>query len=204
MILGYSTIDESGEDNKDDVIESKPKSKTKHNITYKKKGHSKKVTKLLNKIQNDTAVDSDDDSDYVNYTPIGNGVEDGVPREEEGYMMRTGIEQRNKYAVAEQLRRTQVRGHQSMPANDMSSQGTYSTQDTYNPQGTYNPQTSMMAQGGHQDDLMKKLNYVVHLLEEQQDEKTGGVIEELILYIFLGVFVIFVVDSFSRSRKYKR
>lgn len=54
------------------------------------------------------------------------------------------------------------------------------------------------------DELMKKLNYVVHLLEEQHDEKTGSVTEELVLYMFLGVFVIFVVDSFARSGKYKR
>ena len=54
------------------------------------------------------------------------------------------------------------------------------------------------------DELMKKLNYVVHLLEEQHDEKSGSVTEELVLYMFLGVFVIFVVDSFSRSGKYKR
>ena len=51
---------------------------------------------------------------------------------------------------------------------------------------------------------MKKLNYVVHMLEEQQDEKTQSITEELILYTFLGIFVIFVVDSFSKVTKYKR
>ena len=40
--------------------------------------------------------------------------------------------------------------------------------------------------------------------EEQQDEKTENVTEELILYLFLGVFVIFVVDSFARAGKYTR
>jgi hypothetical protein len=54
------------------------------------------------------------------------------------------------------------------------------------------------------DALMKKLNYMIHLLEEQQDEKTGNVAEELILYLFLGIFVIFVVDSFARAAKYTR
>jgi hypothetical protein len=53
-------------------------------------------------------------------------------------------------------------------------------------------------------ELMKKLNYMIHLLEEQQDEKTGNVAEELILYLFLGIFVIFVVDSFARAAKYTR
>ena len=55
-----------------------------------------------------------------------------------------------------------------------------------------------------ESDLMKKLNYVVHMLEEQQDEKTQSITEELILYTFLGIFVIFVVDSFSKVTKYKR
>ena len=54
------------------------------------------------------------------------------------------------------------------------------------------------------DGLMKKLDYMIHLLEEQHDERTGHVTEELILYSFLGVFVIFVVDSFARAGKYVR
>ena len=54
------------------------------------------------------------------------------------------------------------------------------------------------------NELMKKLNYMIHLLEEQHDEKTENVTEELILYLFLGVFVIFVVDSFARAGKYTR
>ena len=52
--------------------------------------------------------------------------------------------------------------------------------------------------------LIEKLNYMIHLLEEQQDEKTATVTEELILYLFLGVFVIFAVDSFARAGKYTR
>lgn len=55
-----------------------------------------------------------------------------------------------------------------------------------------------------QEELMKKLNYMIHLLEEQQDEKTSNIAEELILYLFLGIFVIFVVDSFARAGKYTR
>ena len=45
---------------------------------------------------------------------------------------------------------------------------------------------------------------MIHLLEEQQDEKTGHVTEELILYSFLGIFIIFIVDSFARAGKYVR
>lgn len=54
------------------------------------------------------------------------------------------------------------------------------------------------------DKLMEKINYMIHLLEEQQNEKTSNITEEFILYTFLGVFMIFLVDSFARSGKYTR
>ena len=54
------------------------------------------------------------------------------------------------------------------------------------------------------DQLLEKLNYMIHLLEEKRDEKTGHVMEEVILYSFLGVFIIFIVDSFARAGKYTR
>jgi hypothetical protein len=57
---------------------------------------------------------------------------------------------------------------------------------------------------GSEDTLMKKLNYMINLLEEQQDQRTENVTEELVLYSFLGIFVIFVVDAFARAGKYTR
>ena len=52
--------------------------------------------------------------------------------------------------------------------------------------------------------LIEKLNYMINLLEEQQDQKTSNVTEEVVLYSFLGIFIIFVVDSFARVGKYVR
>jgi hypothetical protein len=52
--------------------------------------------------------------------------------------------------------------------------------------------------------LLDKLNYMINLLEEQQDEKTNNVTEEVVLYSFLGIFMIFIVDSFARVGKYVR
>ena len=54
------------------------------------------------------------------------------------------------------------------------------------------------------DVLIQKLNYMISLLEEQQDEKTSNVTEEVVLYSFLGIFIIFIVDSFARVGKYVR
>jgi len=58
---------------------------------------------------------------------------------------------------------------------------------------------------GSKDNLMNKLNYMIHLLEDQKDTKTSNVTEELVLYMFLGIFVIFSIDSFAKvSNKYTR
>lgn len=57
---------------------------------------------------------------------------------------------------------------------------------------------------GNKDVFMDRLNYMIHLLEEQKDTKTEYITEELILYSFLGIFVIFVLDSFVKVGKYSR
>jgi len=62
----------------------------------------------------------------------------------------------------------------------------------------------MSESSGGNKELLDKLNYMIHLLEDQQEEKTGHVTEEIILYSFLGVFLIFIVDSFARAGKYMR
>ncbi len=58
--------------------------------------------------------------------------------------------------------------------------------------------------GQPKSELLEKLNYIIDLLEDQQDYKTNSIFEDLILYAFLGIFVIFIVDSFSKSGKYVR
>jgi hypothetical protein len=55
-----------------------------------------------------------------------------------------------------------------------------------------------------QDILLQKLNYMISLLEDQKDEKTNNVTEEVILYSFLGIFIIFIADTFVRAGKYVR
>jgi hypothetical protein len=52
--------------------------------------------------------------------------------------------------------------------------------------------------------LNDKLNYIIHLLEESKSERTDRVMEEVVLYSFLGIFIIFIVDSFSKMGKYTR
>jgi hypothetical protein len=68
----------------------------------------------------------------------------------------------------------------------------------------YNSNIPNMANDSSNDLLLKKINYMINLLEEHQDERTGNVTEEVVLYSFLGIFIIFVVDSFARVGKYVR
>ena len=69
----------------------------------------------------------------------------------------------------------------------------------------YNRMSNELSSAGtNSDELLEKLNYIVHMLEEQHNERTEHVAEELVLYCFLGVFIIFIVDSFARAGKYTR
>jgi hypothetical protein len=65
-------------------------------------------------------------------------------------------------------------------------------------------ESSMSGFSSNNDVLLNKINYMINLLEEQQDERTNNVTEEVILYSFLGIFIIFLVDSFARVGKYTR
>lgn len=78
----------------------------------------------------------------------------------------------------------------------------YSQPPTWNPvKATREPLTPSGTKSGD-DRIWERLSYITHLLEEQQNERTENVLEEYLLYVLLGTFVIFVVDSFSRSRHY--
>ena len=66
----------------------------------------------------------------------------------------------------------------------------------------FNSNNSMALEDNNR--LLNKLDYIINLLEEQHNEKTDNVNEELILYLFLGIFIIFVLDSFTKASKYIR
>ena len=55
-----------------------------------------------------------------------------------------------------------------------------------------------------ESEMMSKINYMIQMLEENSDEKINSVTEEMILYCFLGVFTIFMIESFTKIEKYVR
>ena len=74
----------------------------------------------------------------------------------------------------------------------------------YNESYNYIPSNNENTLNFDNNKLLKKLDYIIHLLEEQHNEKTNHITEELILYLFLGLFILFVLDSFARASKYHR
>ena len=82
----------------------------------------------------------------------------------------------------------------------------YSRYDMYNIAKTLQPSDEfiILFDDTHRKGEEETINSIIHLLEEQHNERTEHVTEELVLYCFLGVFIIFVVDSFARAGKYTR
>ena len=65
-------------------------------------------------------------------------------------------------------------------------------------------QPNSNAKEAKDDELNKKLENIIRLLEQQQDSSSEHVMEEIILYSFFGIFIIYLVDSFKRLGKYTR
>ena len=178
------------------------------NKTLKRKDTNKpnpKVESMLQKIhEND---ESDDDN---NYQPVQLPSSAGLERMENSSMNNTKQyseqynEQYNENIMSEQKNNgNNTHGSQQEGFTQLPSEYAKQYYQQYIP---YHNQSSddLTPNGANKDELLSKLNEIVYLLEEQQNEKSGNVTEELILYSFLGVFMIFIVDSFARVGKYVR
>tara|TARA_B100000927_G_scaffold241562_2_gene203069 strand:+ start:3321 stop:3965 length:645 start_codon:yes stop_codon:yes gene_type:complete len=210
--LGYSIIDESNneeENKKEKTKEAFTTSKTRKNKTVKMregfKKNNKKAESFLNSLKPSVVdANSDDEDDGLsNYEPtdnVGSNLDNSNEKSEEKEMLNQGLNQQNEFILRQENFQKMHQERKDNLAPYLSELTNYT--DYQNPNNNYTNENRNVMQT--ENDLMKKLNYVVHMLEEQQDEKTQSITEELILYTFLGIFVIFVVDSFSKVTKYKR
>ena len=164
-------------------------SKKRKNRTIKKK--SKKVEQFLNTMG---SIDSNEEDDLADFS---SDLKQFPPNPE---LTKTPNEKTEDFNQTDSAVSpegfTQL---DSNKTNDMNYQNYFKTYVPY-----YNKASNNANLHGSKDELMRKLNYMIHLLEENKDEKTQNVTEELVLYMFLGVFTIFVVDSFARAGKYTR
>ena len=158
--------------------------KKRKNRTIKKK--SNKVTEFLNSMEKD---DEDAGSGLANFEPLEPGVLTKQPEEK-------------KENISNTDGAVNPEGFSKLNTDEAANLNYQNYYNTYVPY--YSKPSNEANIHGSKDELMKKLNYMIHLLEENKDEKTQNVTEELVLYMFLGVFTIFVVDSFARAGKYTR
>lgn len=165
-----------------------------------------KVNSLLEKL---TSMNSDDDNGLANFKPISppavNTKKDiGDNVDELQYM--PPIPRFKNAGTASNIYGSQ--NSSGYGANDIKNTGYSNYKKSYETptQFSRTPYYSNMGISSAPSDnkLLEKINYMIHLLEQQQNEKTDNITEEFILYSFLGIFIIFVVDSFARAGKYTR
>lgn len=53
-------------------------------------------------------------------------------------------------------------------------------------------------------ELLDKMNKILEMFEDQKEIKTGQKNEEIVLYCFLGGFIIYILDSFVNIGRYSR
>jgi hypothetical protein len=83
--------------------------------------------------------------------------------------------------------------------------GTYAKQYQQQYIPYYNQSSDDMSpNGANKDELLEKLHQIIFMLEEHKNNKNANSTEEIILYFFLGIFIIFIIDSFARVGKYVR
>ena len=190
--LGYSEIETM--ENLDNKYDSK---KQKKNKTFKKrmqpskeKMTGKNVENFLNLMKDFGNNDSTDGSGLADFNPPPKPL---ITKQPDDIIENDNIANNS---VADN----------SISDNDFNNLDDYAANEKY-----YNQYIPYYTESQNQpkildnkDKLFEKLNYMIHLLEEEKDSKTNNITEELVLYMFLGVFVIFIVDSFARVSKYKR
>ena len=153
-----------------------------------------KIEAMVKKIHEE----EEEEEDLSEFQPLGNPSSAGIERMEHGMEERMEQQQNmasnNHHDTTEDIQES---------FTQLPSQYAKQYYQQYVPY--YNQSSDDNTPNGvNKDELLTKLNQIIYLLEEQQDETTGHVTEELILYSFLGIFIIFVVDSFARVGKYVR
>jgi hypothetical protein len=154
-----------------------------------------KVHELINKM---SALDAENDGAHLaNFSPMTPPVltvkPQYVQKQDNPYSETTDNNQNSGYVYSSDTRSL---------GNLTNYQNVYENKPMFQKNKPY--YANMGISNGIDNKLMERINYMVHLLEEQQHEKTANVTEEFLLYTFLGVFVIYVVDTFSRNGKYVR
>jgi len=218
----YAAPFDENSNNNDDSDNYLNKKKQTHNKTQKKYPKEifdkEKVDSVLEKIHSEQKTDDENNVGDFNPPPKpeSSGVNKTIATEQ---MMNMTNNNDKMFRTLGRAPQPNYQGGDNLDLNDYSNYGDSKTAEDYYKKvmSGYVPNKNHVNKMYHnanyntqhhvepsQDILMQKLNYMITLLEEQQDEKTNNVTEEVILYSFLGIFIIFIVDSFAKVGKYVR
>ena len=168
------------------------------------KQQHKYVQELIQKIhsyENNEDVSDSEGDDNNNYVPMASGPNANPTTTIQQQFQTDSVPNRNRFPGAN----PDDLGPKWNPAP---AREPFSIQEAKALASQYLPSVFQASSAGddseNKDIMMQKLDHIISLLEDQHDEKTGNVTEELVLYCFLGVFIIFIVDSFARAGKYVR
>jgi hypothetical protein len=212
-------------DENDNLISKKKISHNRTQKRYVKEGFTDKVNSVLAKIHNnDGEGTEDEESNLADFSPppppSSMGSERTKPPKES--MQNLGsfsAATQNEYLGNQP---TPMMTHEDLDLNNFKTNyGDNKTREEYYKKYIPNYQNNEVVKNAYNKSyyqqlednnnqnfgnevLIAKLNYMINLLEEKQDERTNNVTEEVVLYSFLGIFIIFIVDSFSRVGKYTR
>jgi hypothetical protein len=209
----------------DNLMNKKRQSHNKTQKRYPKENFdTQKVNSVLETIHNNSSTDDDHDNlgDF-NPPPMPNSAGVNKTNATEEGMTRSNENNDLMFRTLGRAPQPNYEGGDNLDLNDYKLYGDSKSVDEYYKKllPGYNPNKmpvnrpyyngmGQMYSGADQsplssqDILLQKLNYMINLLEEKQDERTNNVTEEVVLYSFLGIFIIFVVDSFARVGKYVR
>lgn len=193
-------------DNSDNILNQKRHKKTQRKYPKIENFDTNKVNSFLQKIHDN--LDEEDEKDNFNPppNPESSGVQKTIPKTE-NFIPLGGSQYMGKSPSPN------YEGGDDLDLNDYSNYGNdKSTEEYYNRvipgyKNTTNRPYHNLRENineNSQDLLIQKLNYMISLLEDKRDEKTDNVTEEVILYSFLGIFIIFIADTFVRAGKYVR
>ena len=205
----------------DNLIQKKRQTHNKTQKKYPKENFdTEKVNSVLEKIHNNSNSDDDETDDIGNFNPPPKPQSSGVYKTKTTEQMMNMSNQNNELMFRTLGKAPQpiYDGSDKLDLNDYSNYGDSKTVEEYykkvlpgytpkNTNTSNKPYYNVSYNQGdvnNNDILLQKLNYMITLLEDHQDEKTNNVTEEVVLYSFLGIFIIFVVDSFVRVGKYVR
>ena len=216
---------ESFNNNSDNIINKKRRT---HNRTQKMQTtenfDTNKVKSVLEKIHNNLDNDDDDDDDKNMFNPPPKPESAGVGRtipkknDQESMMNMTTHSNDAMFRTLGRAPQPNYEGTDNLDLNDYTNYGDHKSNEEYYKRvipgytaaaknivnKPYYNATASIPEIPSQDALLQKLNYMITLLEDQQDERTNNVTEEVVLYSFLGIFIIFIADTFVRAGKYVR